>query len=78
MMVATFDTLKARDTMTKAGIDEKHAAAIVDAMRNASPTEAVTKGDIDQFATKAELYKAMLLQTAVTVGLTVTLIKLIG
>ena len=65
-----------RDALVDAGaspeLADEAAAAVVD---SAARSELATKGDIAEL--KAELYRAMLIQTGVTIGAIVTLLKLL-
>jgi hypothetical protein len=69
-----------RDALVDAGANpelaDKAAEAVID---SAVRSELATKGDLTTALAelKAELYRAMLVQTGVTVGLIVTLLKLL-
>ena len=65
------DTLTLADRLTDAGVEQKQANAIAHAIHDAQG-EIVTKADLQQvradlqhFATKADLYRVILLQTTV-------------
>ena len=67
-----FDTHTIARALTDAGIDPKHADAITDAVRQAAEYgEHVTPERLDAAlqGLRADLYRAMQMQTAVTVGL---------
>ncbi len=67
-----FDTHAIARTLTDAGIDPDHADAITDAVRQAAEHgEYVTPERLDTVVAilRADLYRAMMMQTAVTVGL---------
>ena len=67
-----FDTHAIARALTDAGIDPVHADAITDAVRQAAEHgEYVTPERLDAvIATlRADIYRAMMMQTAVTVGL---------
>ena len=67
-----FDTHAIARTLTDAGIDPDHADAITDAVRQAAEHgEYVTPERLDAVVAilRADLYRAMMMQTAVTVGL---------
>ena len=65
-----------RDAIVNAGakpeLTGEAVAAVID---SAARSELATKGDIAEL--KAELYRAMLVQTEVTIGVIVTLLKLL-
>ena len=46
MVAATFDTLKAKETLTNAGVEDKQATAIVDLTRESVSERVATKEDI--------------------------------
>ena len=52
MASASFDTLKAADALTSAGINEEHAKAIVSTVRDAVTEGVATKADIARLETK--------------------------
>ena len=65
------DTLTLADRLTEAGVEQKQANAIAHAIHDAQG-EIVTKADLQQvradlqhFATKADLYRVISLQTGV-------------
>ena len=65
------DTLTLADRLTEAGVEQKQANAIAHAIHDAQG-EIVTKADLQQvradlqhFATKADLYRVIMLQTGV-------------
>ena len=67
-----FDTHAIARTLTAAGIDPDHANAITDAVRQAAEHgEYVTPERLDAVIAnlRADIYRAMMMQTAVTVGL---------
>ena len=75
-MNAAFDTLTAARELEAAGVGRKEAEAIAVMGRQAAGADRdqlATKADIKDFATKADLYRALLLvvigQTALIVGL---------
>ena len=63
MAASTFDTLKAMNDLTRAGIDQKHAEAIVNIHRNAGE-ELVTKNDLKTAVAeiRADIYRALWVQ----------------
>ena len=75
-----FDTPSALRDLEEAGIDRKHAQAIVTAIGNAGE-QLVTKRDIEHLASKAFVLQVgigiVLANAALTAGLTVGLIKLL-
>ena len=71
------DTLTLADRLTEAGVEQKQANAIAHAIHDAQG-ETVRKGDLEHFATKADLYRVILLQTAVLLGSTFTMLRLLG
>lgn len=78
------DTLTLADRLTEAGVEQKQANAIAHAIHDAQG-ETVRKGDLEHLATKADLhqvradlYRVILLQTAVILGSTFTMLRLLG
>ena len=71
------DTLTLADRLTEAGVEQKQANAIAHAIHDAQG-ETVRKTDLEHFATKADLYRIILLQTAVILGSTFTMLRLLG
>ena len=79
-----FDTLSYARRLKDAGVDEKQAEAHAEAVRDAITQGVATKADMarlenkmDGMATKAELYRAMWLQTFAILGGVGLLIKLL-
>lgn len=70
-MATTFDTLKASRKLKAVGFDEEKAEAIAETIL-AGRTELVTKDYLE-----AALWRVAAIQTGVTVGLVVTLLKLL-
>ena len=52
MSVASFDTLEAADALTRAGLTEPQAKAIVATMRRAVSDGVATKGDVTELRTE--------------------------
>ena len=73
------DTLKFVRKLTEAGMERPMAEAIVEGLAEADTSELVTKSDLraELAEVKSELFRFMLIQSIGTVGLTVTLIKLL-
>ena len=77
------DTLRLKTDLVVAGLDEKPAAAIAEALGRADTGQLATKEDIqavraDLQAVKAELYRALWIQWAATmtgVGVLLTYLK---
>lgn len=83
------DTLKFARRLTEAGMDPRHAEAIVDGLSDADTSDLATKTDIAEVRAeiadlrgelrtglaelRGELFRAMLIQSGTTVGLTVGL-----
>jgi hypothetical protein len=80
MTGTTFDTLKATDMLTSAGIAEEHARAITATMREAVTEGVATKTDIAGLETRMlkVAIGVVVANTALTTGLTVGLLKLLG
>ena len=77
---ADFDTLAHARTLREAGVEDKQAEAHAEAAR-ALRAGLATKADLDAFATKADLYRALWMQTGVIVAAMTALIaafKLFG
>ena len=55
MTGATFDTLEAVETLTRAGVPEPHARAIVATMRKAVGEDVATRADIREL--KADIHE---------------------
>ena len=79
-----FDTLSYARRLKDAGVDEKQAEAHAEAVRDAITQGVATKADMarlenkmDGMATKAELYRAMWLQTFAILGGVGLLMKLL-
>ena len=70
-MAGTFDTLKAARELEAAGIERRQAEAITETAREAAAA------DRTQLATKAELYRALLLQAGIIIAAVVALLKLL-
>ena len=68
------DTLTLADRLTEAGVEQKQANAIAHAIHDAQ-SETVRKSDLEHFATKTDLYRVILLQTAVILGSTFTMLR---
>ena len=71
MNAGTFDTLAATRALEAAGMERAIADATAEQLR------AGAGAVLDQFATKADLYRASWLQGAAIVGLVVALVKLL-
>jgi len=87
MTRTTFDTLKATDMLTSAGIAEEHARAITATMREAVTEGVATKTDIAEVKADIAGLETRVLKvaigvvvanTALTTGLTVGLLRLLG
>ena len=78
MTVAAFDTLKAAEALAEAGIEERHAKAIANTMRDAVTEGVATKGDIARLEARiAELKVTMLLAMVALAGVIVAAITLL-
>lgn len=78
MPAITFDTHAVVKRLQEAGVEERQAEAIVHAISDAVGDH-VTKVDLEPLATKADLYRALWLQAAGIIGLTVAILRfLIG
>ena len=86
MQTAAFDTLATANALKEAGFEETQAAAIVDALRHAVTEEVATKADLGEIRAelktdlselRADLYRALWLQAAGIIGLTVALLKIL-
>ena len=78
MTVAAFDTLKAAEALAEAGIEERHAKAIANTMRDAVTEGVATKADIARLETRiAELKVTMLLAMVALAGVIVAAITLL-
>ena len=80
MPPATFDTLATARNLKAAGIASAHAEAIVDTMRQAVGAHVATKADLDALRAKlkADVYRALWMQAAGIIGLTVALVKVLS
>ena len=67
MKNVTFDTLKAIQNLKDAGFSESQASAIVGLMGDAFGNTVTTKADLS--ALESRVYRFMVVQTGVTVGL---------
>ncbi|MCY3729034.1 MAG: hypothetical protein OXF97_08585 [Nitrospira sp.] len=70
------DTLRLKTDLVGAGLDEKPAAAIAEALGRADTGQLATKEDLQ--AVKAELYRALWIQWAATmtgIGVLLTYLK---
>lgn len=82
------DTLAIARTLTDAGIDRDHAAAIADAVRQAAEHgDHATRADLDTqtagfdarlASLEARIYRAMLLQAGAIVGAVVAILRLLA
>ena len=86
MQTAVFDTLATAHALKEAGFEDAQATAIVDALRHAVTEEVATKADLnelraelktDNAEARADLYRALWLQAAGIIGLTVALLKIL-
>ena len=87
-----FDTLSIARKLTDVGMERNQAEVLADGFRQAAEhgdyvTPQMLRAEMDklraEMATlrqelRADMYRAMLLQTGVTVGLTVALVRLLG
>ena len=86
MQTAAFDTLATANALKEAGFEEVQAVAIVDALRRAVTEEVATKANqselraelkADLSELRADLYRALWMQAAGIIGLTVALLKIL-
>ncbi len=86
MQTAVFDTLATAHALKEAGFEDAQATAIVDALRHAVTEKVATKADLnelraelktDNAEARADLYRALWLQAAGIIGLTVALLKIL-
>ena len=86
MQTAVFDTLATAHALKEAGFEDAQATAIVDALRHAVTEEVATKADLnelraelktDNAEARADLYRALWMQAAGIIGLTVALLKIL-
>ena len=86
MQTAAFDTLATANALKEAGFQDAPAVAIVDALRHAVTEEVATKADLSELRTeskadsagaRADLYRALWMQAAGIIGLTVALLKIL-
>ena len=84
MSFAAFDTLKAVETLREAGIEEAHAKAIANTMRDAVTEGVATKADLRTAVAelKSDMLKAVIgIVVAVllaNVGVTFAVVRLLG
>ena len=84
MSFAAFDTLKAVETLREAGIEEAHAKAIANTMRDAVTEGVATKADLRTAVAelKSDMLKAVIgIVVAVllaNVGVTFAIVRLLG
>ena len=77
---ADFDTLAATRDLEAAGIERRHAEAVIGVVR-ASRAELATKADLDtglaglRSDVRADLYRALWIQTGAIVGVVVAIVK---
>ncbi len=77
---ADFDTLAATRDLEAAGIERRHAEAVIGVVR-ASRAELATKADLDtglaalRADMRADLYRALWIQTGAIVGVVVAIVK---
>ncbi len=86
MQTTAFDTLATANALKEAGFEETQAAAIVDALRHAVTEEVATKANLSELRTelktdlselRTDLYRALWMQAAGIIGLTVALLKIL-
>jgi hypothetical protein len=82
MTAITFDTLKFVERLTQAGVPEAHAKAEAQALAEALSSggqDLVTKADLKLAVAelRADMIKAMLVQTFTLAGLAVAIVKLL-
>ena len=86
MQTTAFDTLATANALKEAGFEETQAVAIVDALRHAVTEEVATKANLGELRAqlktdlselRADLYRALWLQAAGIIGLTVALLKIL-
>ena len=70
-MTAATDTLRTAETLTEAGVPERQAAA------HARVVDEATAEAVSDLVTRADLYRALLIQGGVIVGAVVALVRLI-
>ena len=78
--MSTFDTHAAVNALRSAGIEERHAEAIVATVRDAADGDRgrlATKEDLAHFATKADLYQVALGLVIANAAIMFGLLKLI-
>ena len=71
MIATTFNPLAAARDLEAAGVERRQAEAHAEALRqavSADRDELATKTDPAHFATKADLYRALWIQTAALIG----------
>ena len=68
-----FDTLAIARRLTEAGIDPAHADALASAIREAAEHHRAA-----DFVTRADLYRAMLIQTGATLAGVAALLRMFG
>ena len=84
MSFAAFDTLKAVETLREAGVEEAHAKAIANTMRDAVTEGVATKADLRTAVAelKSDMLKAVIgIVVAVllaNVGVTFAVVRLLG
>ena len=73
---ADFDTLAATRDLEAAGIERRHAEAVIGVVR-ASRAGLATKADLDTglAALRADIYRALWIQTGAIVGVVVAIVK---
>lgn len=89
MTAVTFDTLKAKEVLTAAGVTDTHAGAIVEITREAVTEGVATKTDIADLKTdiagletkianlRADISRVLWMQGGIVIGAVVALVKLL-
>ena len=80
MTSAAFDTLKAVETLREAGIEEAHAKAIANTMRDAVTEGVVTKADLRAAVAEleAKMFRAGIGIVVANAGLTFAIVRFLG
>ena len=80
MTSAAFDTLKAVETLREAGVEEAHAKAIANTVRDAVTEGVATKADLRAAVAelKADMFKAVIGIVVANAGLTFAIVRLLG
>ena len=76
MGTVAFDTHKVVKDLKRTGFNDEQAEAVVSAVGEAVGATVATKADLDPLATKADLYRALWIQTGAILAAVAAILRL--